>query len=176
MQSPTYYPLKVTMNQATYVLLWYSDDEKGDIFLEKDGHIFICHDIAEIKKDLQVHLVNIEWDAPAEINMDTVQSILSQTRKTGIMDAEQNTYLLNAWNFIEDFARTLDIEKTPNSINKIDMDKIYDKIFFGCGLPATTKDEATGGADWSHEEVDAIEILFTKADAIFLAYLKNKNA
>jgi hypothetical protein len=172
LQRNIYYPYWVTTNRTSYILLWYTDEEKGDIFFKKDNSVYIGQDKKELKKNLPNEQIIIKWQEAAEINIDKIESTIIKTRQTHKMSARQKNFLINAWNFFDDLERTLGTQKTFSKTKKIQLDKIYDKLFWGANIPSLTKEKKASVSIWSDEDINALQLFFKTVEKPFTAQLK----
>ncbi len=147
------YPYFVESQGRHIILVWFSDDS-GDRFL-KDGNALLVGDSKDsINQKLKNRAHLVKWSELATLNIDELFSGLDEVFYLHISDEIQSTLFLNGWNFFEDLIRTFALEKDFLEYRTPCLDKVYDKIFWGCNLPSVTPEGKSYSPIWTNEEVE----------------------
>lgn len=151
--SDALYPFSVESQGRHIILIWFSDDS-GDRFL-KDGNDLLAGATKDsINQKLEKRARFVEWPALAILNIDELFDSLEEVSHSHISDEIQNSLFLNGWNFFEDLVRTFSLEGDFLEYRAPCLDKVYDKIFWGCNLPAVTPAGKSYSPLWTNEEVE----------------------
>jgi len=116
--------------------------------------------LSRLKRKLGALEAKIHWTEYAEINFDKFFTVLRNLRTGKASTTKTCHVLLNGWNFIEDMGRTFNLKKELKRLRSKLLNKAYDKIFYGCNLPAVTPEGKSYSPLWSREEIAAMRTEF----------------
>lgn len=154
----------VIWDREGHYLLWLDGDDLPDFFMSNpDGTICIessQNEIRKISQDLGLKIVDT---AICTIDLDIIWPILRKTRQIRDISSEELNSILNGWNVMEDFARTLKLNLPPFSRERRkSIQKVYEKIFVGADVLGTQSSvDAERPALSSKERVIARDFLCT---------------
>lgn len=152
-----YYPINIIINTKSHYCLWFSHDlTSNDDNTINDGLITeLCKvKTFSAKEDLIAYTKNAGLkyiDQEAIYDFDQAIKWL-QSKK-----AINCVYFLDLWNMVGDIANSLNINFIGNKRTK-HISKIYDKLFWGCNLPAITPEGKEYIPIWTKKEIG----IFTK--------------
>lgn len=151
------YPLYYIFNQKKSLLIWVDvDGGNAYILSSAQGVIHIANSFREMKKICaEVTDVEIHWDQKSTLDIDRFFAVLDQLQSGKHSNRYACRILLDVWNFLEDLACSADFEKSQYRIEGAA--KCYDKIFWGCNLPAVTPEGRVYQPVWCEEEIEAIK-------------------
>lgn len=176
MQRIVYYPYSATIDESRYILIWYTDSAKGDVFLKANGKPVVGLNKSGIEKQLRNKKLRIEWSQAADVDIDALPAVIKKISRTHSSNKKQNNLLLNAWNFFEDLTRTFGIEKMFLSFRNPLLNKVYDKIFWGSNLEAVTPANKSYTPIWDDEEIKALQLFLTRAKEVFIPKITGKHS
>ena len=176
MQRIIYYPYFATIDNGRYILIWYKDSVKGDVFLKANGKPVVGLNKSDIEKQLRNKKLRIEWSQAADVDLDALPPVINKMSRTHSSNKKQSNLLLNAWNFFEDLTRTFGIEKTFSSFKNPLLDKVYDKLFWGSNLKAVTPANTSYSPIWDDEEIRALQFFLTKAKEVLTPKITGKRS
>lgn len=136
-----YYIIKFKFNEASYYTIWHELDSK---FLLESNENKIK--VFETKEEIFEYVNKLEIKVDEEESEYICQeNILIENE---IIDCNK---VLNFWNIADDVATTLGLHFTGNDKTD-DINRIYDKLFYGCNLPAIKGEHEDYIPIWSQEE------------------------
>ena len=144
-------------------LLWYSDDPDG-VHLESAGYVPTFDSIDQLSSYARIHdVAPLNMEEPVLHDLDSVDRF---TRTSSSLHVDCNE-TLSAWNLFGDFARSVG----PSGSLFLDQDRaadqLYDKVFFGCNLPAMTPEGQEYLPIWTSAEVESIQDLLRVGLSLF---------
>jgi len=137
-----YYLYQIRLDGTDRYLIWYTDDQDG--FLLCAEARACCFDSAESARAFTAReQVNVGPD-PAVLDLDEVQKWL----EAATIDDVDCVLLLNAWNTFTDMAAS-----TGRTFEPPDLDRIYEKLFWGNNLPPVTPPGEHFTPAWTDDEI-----------------------
>jgi hypothetical protein len=106
-----------------------------------------------MKKMLRSDAAKVRWSEYSEMDFDRFWKALRNLKTDRASSTITCTILLEGWNFIEDMGRTFGLKKDLKRLHSRLLNKAYDKLFYGCNLPAVTPGDKSYSPLWSHEEI-----------------------
>lgn len=137
-----YYIVKFLFEAETIYAIWYSSDADGFV-IDSNNKVMAFKDKSKLLQyaDKQGIAVNDEGT-----EFDCAEAKYFENEELKCSD------ILDLWNIVEDIARSLKVKfeicEDVQSVNKI-----YDKLFYGCNLPAVTPEGKTYIPIWSELEM-----------------------
>ncbi|MGF6949788.1 hypothetical protein QF028_002293 [Neobacillus sp. B4I6] len=140
-----YYPFVFIINKKEYYCAWYSND--------RDGFLTECNKIKVFNtKDLLFDYAkesNIQFNDEEGIARFSIDYALNWLKDKNLdIDCD---YFLNFWNNISDLAYSVG-ENFYGDLKKAQINKVYDKLFFGNNLPAITPKNKNYYPTWDTAE------------------------
>lgn len=151
-----YYPVSVKIDGKTHFLIYYYLDG-GDRFLIHDQKLITGIESPKKAQNLPNPNMHILWQEAVEIDVDLAFKTLRDITDTKTSFSEQNSYILNCVNILEDFLRSFEIESDFAAYRTDLLENVYDKIFWGNNLPAMTPEGESYQPNWKIEELEALE-------------------
>lgn len=151
----TYYVIRITINRKSFFLLWNCEYEP--VFLtDENGKPVFFGSLAELnafaeKKGLELDEEITEYD------LDDI-TVTAET-----LDCNE---VIEKWNIISDLSLTVGAEFSGEDKR---YNGIYDKLFYGCNLPAMNHPPYT--PEWSAEEIAEINRILAEGAELFARFL-----
>ena len=148
------YPCRLRINQTELFVIWYSDERDG--FVRDQGdRLLVTSTSAALAAAAEAHDVALVKDEAAEYDFDRIRAWCLAPSAEGIDCAA----FVDAWNFFDDLAGLSDGADTPYTRLSRAGAARYDKLFWGCNLPAVTPAAERFEPDWEAAEVGEIRRL-----------------
>jgi hypothetical protein len=131
MNDVSYYLTAIVWGGVQHYFFWCDGGNASDIFFQRpDGSVYFAHDIDEALIFSQEHALNASSESMCTINLDQLwQLIGGEKNKNSLCKSECET-ILDAWNILEDLARTLKIKIPPfQKLKRRLIQEIYQKVF-----------------------------------------------
>lgn len=150
-----YYIIKITLCRREFFLLWNCEYEP--VFLtDENGKAVFFGSLAELNAFAEKNGIELAEEI-TEYDLDDI-TVTAETLDCN----EVNT----KWNIISDFALTVGAEFSGEDKR---YNGIYDKLFFGCNLPAMNHPPYT--PEWSAEEIAEINRILSEGAELFARFL-----
>lgn len=144
-------------------LIWYSNDCDG-VHLESDGYVPAFGSIDRLSNYAKIHdLAPLTIGDPVMHDLDSVERF---TRDDSSLHVDCNE-TLSAWNLFGDFARSLGPSGSLFLAHDQAADRLYDKIFHGCNLPAMTPERQEFLPAWRSDEIESIREVLRVGFSLF---------
>lgn len=130
-------------------LIWFSTAESDGFIVDNEGFIPSFENIENLLLLAENLAIKVEVDEPNFFDLDIVQNWLKNS------DEKINDYnpFLNAWNLFDDISNS---SNGNFDKNRIFSNNIYEKIFWGCNLPAMTPEGESFTPGWTKKELKII--------------------
>ncbi len=160
-----YYILWYQLDKNDGYLIWFSTDDKDGIWINENNLILSFQNIEDLQRFTSEIGISIKKEDPLLHNLDIVKQWLSED------SAEIKDYnpFLDAWNLFDDVSYSTN--SNFNSDRKVTK-KIYEKIFWGCNLPAVTPEGKSYEPIWSKKELKIIKETLSDGFQIFEKNIK----
>ena len=167
----TGFPIDVVFKGKIKTMIWIEGDGdsiKDHILSDEDGIIiFPLVPDGELPRRGPLDL-HVNWDSRTKIDLDrfflSVQNLNWQVTSS----AKTRKVLLEGWNFLEDLARSLDIDESIAIFKSQILSKMYNKLFFGNNLPSVTPDGKSYTPMWTFDEVDQLKSAIAQLKSLIL--------
>jgi hypothetical protein len=146
-----WYPTELIFDGKKIYVLWTSGDEdelNRDRVLVDDLGVVWFNEIQDLLNYVDEHeLALFQRSVEHSIDIDAGVSALSESEHLNC------SAVMGAWNMSWDFANgtMADFEQRSD-----EHDAIYDKLFFGCNLPAMTPPGEHFVPEWDEDELDLL--------------------
>ncbi len=119
-------------------MLWEDRENGADRFIAGDepGKIIAMDSLRRLRDFASTHALIVAWEELGTLNLNRFCHEISALTPARKCTVDQCAILLNAWNFFDDFARTLDLEGAWFDSDGLSV--VYKKLFHGNNLPAIT--------------------------------------
>jgi hypothetical protein len=147
-----HYCCSVRLNDIQAFVAWYSDEPDGFV-RDLAGRLVTAttpEALTSVGRLLGIALVDQE---PADYDFDRIGAWCADPEEAGLDCPE----FLNAWNFFDDLAGLHGGADSPFIRLSRGASDCYDKLFWGCNLPAVTPPGRHFEPAWSVEEVAQIQ-------------------
>lgn len=133
--------------------LWFSNDRDG---IDMTGsHVRVFDSEALLVEYSRGANHDISSEAPVFFDLDRVGDWLANPTR----DTVDATLLLNVWNLIEDYLRTILDDDVEHSLGGVEL---YDKLFWANNLPAVTAPGKRFDPDWTIKETAELAGILTE--------------
>lgn len=136
----TYYIVRITINGKRFFLLWNCDCEPVFLTDENGGAVFFGS-LAELNTFAEKNGIELDEEITG-YDLDNITVTAETLDCNGVIEK---------WNIISDLALTVGAEFSGEDKR---YNGIYDKLFYGCNLPAMKHPRYT--PEWGEEEIAEI--------------------
>jgi hypothetical protein len=143
--SRKYYILWYRLGGIDSYLIWYTNKEDG-VFMDERGVVPSFKDAQTLLKYAAGRGISVDAEEPTLLNLDILGKWLKECDSELIEPDSFNS----AWNLFADVSRCVNGGFDPN---RELTQKIYDKLFWGCNLPAVTPEGAHYVPAWTEREL-----------------------
>lgn len=150
-----YYIIKITLCQREFFLLWNCEYEPVFLVNENGKPIFFGS-LAGLKAFTEKNNIKLDEEI-TEYDLDDI------TVTAEILDCNE---VIQNWNIMSDLALSVGEEFSGEEKRFND---IYDKLFFGCNLPAMKHPPYT--PEWNAEEITEINRILSEGAELFARFL-----
>jgi hypothetical protein len=178
-----YYLCRVRFRGAEVFVLWYSDDCDG--FVRDEAGRLLAASSPESLLDVAAFMgISSEDSEPTGYDFDHLRAWCAAPKASEI---DCNTFL-DAWNFFDDLARLHECRDTPWArlsrgarLHSSDTPEVrsrkgalppYDKLFWGCNLPAVTPPGERYEPKWSARDLAQIRRVMKSGLDLFESELR----
>jgi hypothetical protein len=156
----TYYICLIRFRQRDRYTLWYADERDGLVLREGKIPLFGCEE--QLEQFAAEQGILYEDEEPAPHDFDLAARWVQRGDRHSV-----DCPVFNAvFNLCTDAAHSLG---QPGSWERAEFDPIYDKLFWGCNLPAITPPGEHYVPTWSPEEIAILREALRQALDQFLA-------
>jgi hypothetical protein len=150
-------------------LLWRYGEKGPDYYVLRDQDepvLLMTSTRKEIidhakKRDLQT-----SQDAEHVLDFTDLDKVLRRMRPGKYFSQKMSEVLLNFWNMLDDVSNSVKIQLIPvDCFDKKDLDKLYEKLFFGNNLPSVTPEGSKYFPIMIAKELKILRKLFRQAIA-----------
>lgn len=156
-----YYPVSYLLGKARRYLIWFTTDLDGNqdgVCVDGDSKVATFGTFDELECYVQDRRIGpLNHSDPIFYDLDLVVEFC----KGQMADKLDCPKILEAWNLFNDVARSCGNGGTLFREEERLLDQIYDKVFWGCNLPAMTPEGENFEPSWSPEEVNILRKLMT---------------
>jgi hypothetical protein len=147
--SREYYIYWYKLDGKDFYLIWFEGDESDGVLVDQKGFMPSFAKISDLQNYAEKCEINVDVEKPLLNDLDAVQNWLNES-KTEIV--YYNPFL-NAWNLFADISLSTgaNFDKDKELTNKI-----YNKIFWGCNIPAMTPEGESFTPGWTKKELKTI--------------------
>lgn len=159
-----YYPFLFIINKKEYYCAWYSND--------KDGFLTECNIIKVF--DTERLLFDYAKDNNIQFNENEITHFSIDYALNWLKDKNSDIdcdYFLNFWNNISDLAFSVEGNFYGDSENA-EINKVYEKLFFGNNLPTITPKNKKYYPIWDSEEKNILVKIVQDGIRIINAYIE----
>lgn len=147
------YPYAYIYQEKYCHLLWEPNSD-GDHFKKHQNKLISSEGGFECAKKLFADLpFDIRWDEAATIDFDVFWKIIHRLDPGTIIDENSCEIVLNGWNFIEDLIRTFSLDGLREKLHEPQLNKAYEKLFYGCNIKAVTPNGCGYTPLWQAQEI-----------------------
>ncbi len=157
-----YYLVKFVLESKGYNTLWFSGDSDGFLVDLTGSKILVVPDQAAAQEAACGHGGSLQEEITS-VNCDML--LYSTINK---LDCDP---VLTFWNIISDVAASLDISFLGDN-NDARIQHLYDKLFFGCNLPAIRDKGPKYMPIWNKNEVRLLQCVIDSGLDIVKKYIR----
>lgn len=135
-------------NKKAY-LIWFSTDEKDGFWVGKDPFIPSFTSIENLQNYAKGKQIVVNTENPIFFDLDLIENWLKESSDK----IEDYNPFLDAWNLFDDISISTngDFDKDRTLTNGI-----YDRVFWGCNIPAMTPEGESFTPTWTKIELKII--------------------
>lgn len=141
-----YYPVNIIIDSTSHLCIWFSNDKDG--LITESAKIKCFSKIEDLYAYATVNSIQLD-EHIAVYDIDTAVQWLK--RKRGVDCSYFNGY----WSLVDDMADSLGIRFYGERRTKY-IDRIYEKLLFGCNLPALKRDGEIYIPEFSKKEINIL--------------------
>ncbi len=144
-----YYILWYRLDDEDSYLIWFSTENDDGVFVDRNGFVPSFQNISDLQTCAGNNQIKIKVEEPNLIDLDIVKNWLSETDNK----IENYNPFLNAWNLFEDISVSTNgnFDKDKEVTNNL-----YNRIFWGCNIPAVTPEGESFTPTWTKKELKII--------------------
>ena len=144
-----YYIYWYRFNAKDSYLIWFSTDDNDGFVVDEKGYIPSFESIEDVLAFAQKHQINVNVDTPKIFDLGFIETWLNTNSDT----IEDYNPFLNAWNLFDDVSISTEGNFDKNRTYTND---IYERIFWGCNIPAITPEGESFSPTWTKTELKII--------------------
>jgi len=162
MDDRLYYPCRVQFGGAAVFVVWYTDSLDG--FVRDDaGRLLTALTLDGLETRAGTRGIRLAVAEQADYDFDRIRAWCAAPDAAGV----DCPAFLNAWNFLDDLAGLHGGADTPYTRLSRGAASCYERLFWGCNLPAVTPPGKRFDPTWSASELDEIRrVLEAGLDAL----------
>lgn len=146
---------EVRLDGRDYFLVWRTA-ESNSLWRDQHGHLLVDAHEQRLRESAESQGIRIEPDAPAQYDFDKTERWCAKADDTSV----DCNAILNHWNFLDDLAAWPPQQQSAYQTASKNATGVYNKLFFGCNLPAVTPAGEEYLPNWSADElVELREVL-----------------
>jgi hypothetical protein len=143
--SRKYYILWYQLGGIDSYLIWYTNEEDG-VFMDGRGVVPSFRDAHALLKYAAGRGISVDAEEPTLLNLGVLERWLKE-RDSELIEPDSFN---GAWNLFADVSRCVN---GGFDANRELTQKIYDKLFWGCNLPAVTPEGEHYVPAWTKREL-----------------------
>ena len=145
--SREYYVYWYRLDNKDAYLIWFSNEKDG-FTVDENGFIPSFTNVKDLQDFASEMKITVDVENPNLIELDSIKDWLNDCGKI----KDYNPFL-NAWNLFEDIS----VSTNGNfDKNKEETNDIYNRIFWGCNIPAMTPEGESFTPTWTKKELKII--------------------
>jgi len=145
--SREYYSYWYRLNNEDSFLIWFSNEKDGFV-VNENGFVPSFNNKSDLKMYADKIQIKVDVDNPNLTDLDIIKTWLNNSEKI-----EDYNSFLDAWNLFEDISISSNGDFDEN---KEVTNDIYNRIFWGCNIPAVTPEGESFTPTWTIEELKTI--------------------
>jgi hypothetical protein len=145
-----HYICRVQLNAADIFIVWYSEDKYDGFFRLSNGNLLATTSSADLQTRATDLGFSLEPENITSYNFDVVRTWCYAPVAEGV----DCSAFLNAWNFFDDMAEIHANPETQHARLSREASEIYEKLFWGNNLPATTPTGERYEPSWTIGELE----------------------
>jgi hypothetical protein len=163
--SRRYYILWYRLGGVDSYLIWYSNEEDG-VFVDEGGAVPNFTDANALLKYADGRGISVDTEEPNLLNLDVLETWLKE-RDARLVDPNSFN---GAWNLFADVSRSINGGfDTDHALTR----KIYDKLFWGCNLPAVTPAGEQYHPAWTRRELKIMRDVLSSGLQMFRSSVRS---
>lgn len=152
------YPYRLTHHQTPRYLLWVDGGKERDYLLRHhSGQLIVAATLQALQQlKLETAELTIAWHDVSELDLDLFWQRLGNLRAGRATSSATNNLINNAWNLFEDLAHTYELPRDLAIFCEPRLQKVYEKFYWGCNLPALTPSGKSYAPIWQSDELSEL--------------------
>ena len=156
------------LNNHKLYLLWCDGGSKPDYYVlsndEQKGQLLITLTKQEIKNCAEKKSLWLSQQPPYIFDFDALKTCLGRIRSDRPISQQFSELFLEAWNILDDVSYSTNIQLIPiDLISHVDINRVYEKLFFGNNLSAVMPSHKKYHPILDVEERKALKMMFNYA-------------
>ena len=144
-----YYILWYRLDDKDSYLIWFSTENDDGVLVDKNGFVPSFNDVKTLRDYSNQKKIILKDEEPVIHNLELIENWLCENN-SAINDYNE---VLNTWNLFEDIS--ISTNGNFNSDRELTK-KIYEKIFWGCNIPAVTPEGESFTPTWTKMELKIV--------------------
>jgi hypothetical protein len=145
-------------------LIWFSTDDKDGFLVDENGFIPSFENIENLRNYAHSKQIVVNTEDPNFFNLDVIQDWVNKN----LNKIEDYNAILNVWNLFDDISFS-----TNGNFDKIGHYNIYERIFWGCNIPAMTPEGESFTPTWTKKELKIIRETLKLGFQMFVEKVKD---
>lgn len=158
-----YYIVQFNNENIVRYAIWYTDEKDG--FVCESGKILFFDSVEMLKEfcDSKKNVITDTDEMPFIYDFDYLKNWLKFPD-----DNFDCSNMLDFWNIISDALNDMGIHFIGDCKTDENVNKVYDKLYYGCNLPAYNKNKMKYTPEWTKEEIDILQKVLSQYEKIGL--------
>jgi len=142
MNKNIYYLVRWMYNDKDFFLLWYDGGANPDGYVlrnQKEPTLLITRTKNEITEYAQKYGFRLSPQGESVLDFNELSKALKRLRPNRHLSQKMSEVFLNFWNTLDDISSSTKIQLISQDLfHKEDLDRLYEKLFYGNNLPPVT--------------------------------------
>lgn len=167
MDERLHYLCRVRLNGTFLFVLWYSGERDG-LARDESGLLLAADTPPALTALAEANGIAEVSHEQADYDFDRIRAWCADPKPIGVDCPE----FLNAWNFFDDAAEQTEGAEAPRPRPTDRAEACYEKLFWGCNLPAVTPPGEWFAPEWRADELTEIRLVLEAGLAHFESELR----
>lgn len=154
MNEREYYLNEFVLDSKKHYVIWYTGHQDG-LLISTSGKLLTFQNLDHAYNFAENYGIDLQTEAQPLYDFDLIEAWC----RFPLPEAIKCSEFLDAWNFVRDLNVSIG-QQAEFSLADVEMNDIYNKLFWGSNLPAMTPEGEHYTPVWSSEEIDDLTELF----------------
>ncbi len=157
------YELLYRLGGSERFLLWFTGETDG-VITDAEGRVLTFASARDLIEYASLAELVVSREEPRLHDLDAVRAWLADPRGESV-DCDET---LCAWNLFVDVARSVSASGEAFLAADAAQGALYDRVFWGCNLPAVTPEGEAFHPSWTRDEVRGLVDVLTRGFELFV--------